>query len=93
VSNAINAAAADLASKGLRANQFGDALVYISDVVVALAAQNPGWAAEQIRAEIAASSREVGFSRADIPAIYDAKKLAASLLVVAGRERHFVEVL
>ena len=90
MSNAINAAAADLAAHGYVARAFGDKLVWICDVVTVLAAQNPGWTAEQIRAEIAASSREVGFARADIPAIYDAKKLAASALTVAGRERHFI---
>jgi hypothetical protein len=91
--NAINAAAKDLAANGYAARSFGEQMVYISDVVAVLAAQNPSWTAEQIRAEIAASSREVGFARADIPAMHDAAKIAASALNVGGRERHFIYVL
>lgn len=76
---AINAAAADLAANGLRANLFGgDVYVWICDVVAVLAAQNPGWTAEQIKAEIAADPRMITTARADLVGTLDPVKVAAS---------------
>lgn len=76
---AINAAAADLANNGKRANLYGgDVYVWICDVAAALAAQNPGWTAEQIKAEIAADPRMISTARADLVGALDPVKLAAS---------------
>lgn len=78
-STAINAAAADLANSGKRANLYGgDVYVWISDVVAVLAAQNPGWTSEQIKAEIAADPRMISTARADLVDALDPVKLAAS---------------
>lgn len=91
---AIKAAAADLASRGVVAKYDGDSYVWISDVVDALAAQNPGWSKAAIKAAIAAEP--LAFARADLVGSLPQDKVAASRIETPHAHRgeaHYLVVI
>lgn len=79
---AINAAAKDLATRGL--GHLGTEKVWVQDIVGALLAQNPGWTAAEVKAAVWEARNEVVLGSVDLIDAYDPAKIRESRLSFAG---------
>jgi len=84
--DAILAAATDLAARGM--GKHGSGKVWIADVVAALTAQNAGWTADDVAAEIVAAyeAGALRLCRVDVACTFDAALVTASEVVLPSED-------